>query len=172
MGAGVDRKFAYWPRWWYVYVMAAGLVAYGAMLALGLVSALGVWRTQHGGTAAYGAFAEALPALVLVVSTICIIWQEFARARRGLVSVTGAGITVRNGRGREARLLWPDVQELRVMPCLGFDTLDIRGSGQRLRAEPGIRDWGGLRDLIIARAGLTDRQHKWWGVLYRRPQPL
>jgi hypothetical protein len=169
MEPGVDREFAYRPRWWFVYVMTAGLVAYGAMLALGLVSALGEWSRQHGGTTAYGAFAQPLLALLLVVSTICIIWQQFAKARCGLVSVTSAGIIVRNGRGREACLLWPDVQELRVMPCLRLDTLDIRGSGQRLKVEFGIRDWGALRDLIIAQAGLTEVTHKWWGTLCARP---
>jgi hypothetical protein len=149
--------------------MAAGVVGYGAIAATLLVSALGDWRAQPGSRSAYAAFVGALMFLLLFVLAIRIVHGEFAKVTRGLVSVTSGGIAVRDSRGRERSLLWPEVEELRVSPCLGLDTLDIRGADRRLRVEFGLHCYRDLRDLIIRRAYLTQETRRWWGTLYTRP---
>jgi hypothetical protein len=102
---------------------------------------------------------------------VSVLWW-----RNGRVSATGFGLEVRDWRGRERRIHWDEIQELRVRALLPGvphprGTLELRGPNDPVYIAEGLGQdgWTWLRDQILAHAGLTESTRRWWGVRYTRP---
>ena len=94
--------------------------------------------------------------------------------REGEVEVTRVGLVVSVRPGHSQSILWEEVAELRV-PWLTEATahrallLDIRGAGKRVRVPSFVEENQLLREIIIQRAGLTEKKQTFLGTRFMRP---
>ena len=94
--------------------------------------------------------------------------------KEGEVEVTRVGLVVSVRPGHSQSILWEEVAELRV-PWLTEATahrallLDIRGAGKRVRVPSFVEENQLLREIIIQRAGLTEKKQTFLGTRFMRP---
>jgi len=112
----------------------------------------------------------------LAVSALALLqWAAFlARdallTKRALVRVTLSGVDAVDWRGRLRCLEWSGIRQVTIRHLSEWSHVQlVPGEGR-----PVCLGWHleRLSDLVVAvtdRAGLTDRQDKWWGTLYTRP---
>ena len=92
----------------------------------------------------------------------------------GEVQVTRVSLVSSPRAGQADSIFWDEVEELRV-PGLSDATahrsllLDIRGAGKRVRVPSFVEENQLLRELIIQRAGLTERKQTFLGTRFLRP---
>jgi hypothetical protein len=115
-----------------------------------------------------------------VLLLACVWMDAYLRLwrARGYVEVTRVGVATHDWRGREERMFWDEVGELKSgrVPSFGRRTaipnaaFELRGGGKVLRIGRRIEDRDELHDLIIERTGLVPAEKTWYGmVIYRRP---
>jgi len=120
--------------------------------------------------------ANELVGVAVLATTVYHLVQQLRLLRRGSVLVSRVGLAFTDGRGREQRVFWPDLREVRVVaPLSGVvepsGRLDLRHDAGRIVIPLGLTraDWEELRRLILGLAGLTCETRRWWGVTYTRP---
>jgi len=179
MGLRPDPEFDYPVRGWYVAALAtASVVSLGVSVLVVVVLGVLWYRTIPVQSARAPLWAWVLPVAYGLGAAGCAwgIVHHVLLARRAGVLVTRVGLLVRDWRGREQRLFWDQLLELRVIAWLSgvrppYGLLELRTAADQVRIPSGLvrRDWEDLRDLVIRHAGLTETTRKWWGVTYRRP---
>lgn len=95
--------------------------------------------------------------------------------RNVLVRVEPGCLTMVDYAGRAHTLAWHTVTELRAIGRLSIAErgvlAEVYGGGRRLKISRLIEYGDQLAEEITARAGLSVREPRWWGVRYRRPRP-
>jgi len=94
--------------------------------------------------------------------------------KEGEVEVTRVGLVVSVRPGHSESILWEEVEQLRVAWLSDATAhrsllLDIRGAGKRVRVPSFVEENQLLRELIIQRAGLTERKQTFLGTRFLRP---
>ena len=177
---GPDREFSFgglrWQLWGTPVVLLAAAVNIGFPLW--------VWLNSRAILSNAGSLAGSRWELVftimlwavVVVASVHGFLHNLRLARQGLVLVSRVGVAFTDGRGRQRRVFWRELVELRIVAPLSgvnlpFGRLDLRTVGDRLGIPYGLTraDWEALRDLILTQAGLSAVTRKWWGVIYTRP---
>ena len=108
--------------------------------------------------------------------TARLVWRQLVccrLVREGQVDVTQVGIVLSNWAGHSEGILWDEIEELRI-PTLGHAMtywalgLDIRGAGKRLRISSFVEEKRLLRELIVQRAGLSEKGHTYLTTRFMR----
>ena len=179
MDLGPDREFGYHVKW----RVAGAALGCAMIVAIPVVWTVTFWRMSMA-MARYGQ-PSLLPRIGWGETWVIAVYGAFGIAhvlalihdallgRNGSVLVTRVSIVVRDWRGRDSRMFWEEVEELRAMVFLRntpfAPILELRGQGRRMRIAGGIEDGVDLCELIIAQAGLAEKHAGWFLVVHRRP---
>jgi len=99
-------------------------------------------------------------------------------AMKGLIQVTGAGLTAADNKGETQTLRWNEVTVAIERPsrwsAFGPQPscrLEVRGGGKSVRIYRTVRDYDHLLEAVLDHAGLVKVDSSWWGTRYIRPVP-
>ena len=99
-------------------------------------------------------------------------------ASKGLIQVTGAGLTATDHKGETQTLRWEGVTVAIERPSRWSHfgpqpscRLEVRGGGKSVRIYRTIRDYDDLLEAVLDQAGLVKVDSSWWGTRYIRPVP-
>ena len=172
-----DREFEYrLPARFLIWAVAGTAVAilFGIALTISGVSAIVSGRPLVGYLVLVG------PA-ILIVACRRAIGEALgfrALASRGLVQVTGAGLTATDHKGNTQTLRWDEVTVAIERPSRWSHfgpqpacRLEVRGGGKAVRVYRTVRDYDSLLEAVLNHAGLMELDRRWWGTRYIRPVP-
>ena len=101
-----------------------------------------------------------------------------ALAVKGLIQVTGAGLTATDHKGETRTLRWEEVTVAIERPSRWSHfgpqpscRLEVRGGGKAVRIYRTVRDYDDLLEAVLDQAGLVKVDSSWWGTRYIRPGP-
>lgn len=151
----------------------------GTAVLVGIFLIKGV-AAMSGGRPAAGLFWM-IPALFFVMGVVRMVRELNAfrkLAVRGLVQVTGVGLSATDHRGETQSILWDEATVLTerraIWTTLGPQPacrLELRGGGKSVRIYRTVDDYDRLVDSILNHAGLVRLDASWWGTRYIRPDP-
>ena len=179
-----DREFRYYPRRWIqgFLVSALLLVSVGAVANIGYDLGLRPFVDWP-----FSKFAVSRPSwawehpwLWRGIDALALLWAggtlaaSILRRRNAAVHTLKTGISFSNLLGRTSTHSWPETTKLAVVSVpltlvSPAERIEVYHGDDVVQVHWSIERDDELIELIIQRAGLTEKRKTWWGATYTRP---